>query len=132
VEDFDVAFVASKLLETAEAIRGTGARVVIVSPTPASGWDTGHCLMRSTYFGMDEASCDFPPGDATPADRLLRMVGDRVPVYWLADDVCGNGICDAVRDGVLVYRDGGHLSIEGSAYLGRTYGWMARFREMAR
>jgi hypothetical protein len=52
-------------------------------------------------------------------------------VYWLYEDFCDNGICDVMQDGVFIYRDGGHLSKEGSAFLGLQHSWMGIFRQMA-
>jgi hypothetical protein len=36
-----------------------------------------------------------------------------------------------MQEGVFLFRDWGHLSKEGSAYLGQRNRWMAVFREMA-
>lgn len=124
--------VTQKLLETIEAIRATGARVMIVSPTPRSGWDIGLCAMRSEYFDEDEASCDFALNTKTLPYTLLRGVSDSVPVYWLYDDICKDGVCDSIQDGIFIYRDWGHLSNEGSAYLGHKHNWMKNFYANAR
>ena len=55
-----------------------------------------------------------------------------MPVYWLENDICEDGICYPYQDGVYLYRDRNHLSKEGSAYLGRRFGWRDRFAAMAR
>ena len=123
--------IAQEILATADEIRKTGARVVIVSPTPQSGWDTGQCLVRSVFFNADETSCNFTVGEETEAELLLKAVQKNVPVYWLHDDLCANGICDPLQEGVFLFRDKGHLSAEGSAYLGQKNNWMATFREIA-
>jgi hypothetical protein len=99
---------------------------------PRTGWDIGQCLMRSVYFDMDESTCDFQLDQDTAANAMLRSISDRVPVYWLHEDFCPNGICDVFQYDRFIYMDFGHLSNEGSAYLGQTRNWMARFREMAR
>lgn len=124
-------FIANALRETVREIRLTGARVLIVSPTPASGWNIGQCLMRSVYFEADEASCDFKLDTDTKPFNLLRSVSDDIAVYWLYDDFCDGGRCNVLRDGVFIYRDGGHLSKEGSAFLGQRYDWMTNFMRMA-
>lgn len=124
-------YVAELLTETVREIRNTGARVLIVSPTPASGWDVGQCLMRSVYFAMDELSCDFALETDTEPFLLLKEVQDEVPVYWLYEDFCNDGVCDVMQDGVFIYRDGGHLSKEGSAFLGVQHKWMTTFRQIA-
>lgn len=131
VQDPEFSFVANAIVDTAEAIRSTGARVVIVSPTPSSGWNNGQCLMRTVYFEADEASCDFPLELDTGVYELLRSVEDNVAVYWLHQDICAGDVCDVMQDGVFIYRDTGHLSKEGSAYLGRLNAWMEEFMRIA-
>jgi hypothetical protein len=131
IHDSDVAFIAAKLLASVSAIRETGAKVVIVSPTPRSGWDIGQCLIRSVFFGLDEANCDFPRYIDPQPRAVLLQVSDEVSVYWLEDDICDDVVCNVMQDGVFIYRDFGHLSKEGSAYLGRKHDWMHQFRAMA-
>lgn len=123
--------VANLLVNTVQEIRRTGSRVLIVSPTPASGWDIGQCLMRSVYFAMDEASCNFALETDMEPFLLLGEVENEVAVYWLHQDFCRNEICDVMQDEVFIYRDAGHLSKEGSAFLGRQHSWMETFRQIA-
>lgn len=127
----DEHFIAEALLTTATEIRKAGATVIIVSPTPRNDWNTGDCLARSIYFGADETACDFELNVDTKAHSLLRLVSEKVPTYWLDEDICKDGVCNAMLDGVFIYRDEGHLSKEGSAYLGRVNNWMQAFRMMA-
>jgi hypothetical protein len=42
-----------------------------------------------------------------------------VPVVWLSDTLCSSRHCVSHINDVFIYRDGGHLSHEGSAYLGK-------------
>jgi peptidoglycan/LPS O-acetylase OafA/YrhL len=130
-EGAEFEYVTQKLRETVDVIRQTGARVVIVSPTPSSGWNTGLCSMRSVLHGEDEASCNFALDVRTGANALLRRVSDYVPTYWLYKDICDENTCYGTQDGIVIYRDGGHLSEGGSAYLGRTHNWMQEFRLIA-
>jgi peptidoglycan/LPS O-acetylase OafA/YrhL len=123
--------VAKENFSTVDAIRRTGARVVIVSPTPFSGYDTGQCLMRSVFFKADESSCDFVLGAKTQVDDLLREVESNVAVYWLQDDICTNGLCDVMQEGIFIFRDEGHLSKEGSSFLGQTKNWLEAFARLA-
>lgn len=123
--------VVDEIAATAEQIRRTGARVLIVSPTPQSGWDTGQCLVRSEFFKATEDSCDFILREETKAELLLREVEKGIPVHWLHQDICATGVCDVMQEGVFIFRDEGHLSQEGSAYLGQRNGWITAFREIA-
>lgn len=123
--------VKQSLMLTVGKIRETGARVVIVSPTPASGWDNGQCLIRSIYFAIDDQNCNFPLDMATAAFAMLKAVEDKVAVYWLHKDFCNREICDVLQDGIFIFRDRRHLSKEGSAFLGFQHDWMQAFRTMA-
>lgn len=123
--------IAQQLGQTAEAIRQTGARVVVVSPTPRSSFDVGQCTIKATYFGYPGDVCDFESAVPPRTADFLEMAREIVPIYQLADDICYAGACTARRDGIFIYRDGGHLSKEGSAYLGRENAWMSELRELA-
>jgi peptidoglycan/LPS O-acetylase OafA/YrhL len=129
--DSSIRFIADKIRNTAREIRKTEARVVVVSPTPSSGWNNGQCLIRSVYYGMNEASCDFALDTDKKSFALLRSAADNVAVYWLHEDFCENETCDVLKDNNFIYRDIGHLSKEGSAYLGRNNHWLEKFRLMA-
>jgi hypothetical protein len=54
---------------------------------------------------------------------LLDQVSGMAKIIWLSDGICTNGRCRADQDGVFIYRDGGHLSHEGSTLLGREMNW---------
>lgn len=126
-----IEYIDGHLQKTVEGIRRTGARVVIVSPTPVSGWDNGQCLMRSIYFENPDYPCDFSVDMEISSKNLLEVAEKYVPVYWLQEDICPDNICDVMQGDILIYRDDGHLSKEGSAYLGRTNSWMEKFRRLA-
>lgn len=119
--------VRKKLLETIAAIRRTGRRVVLVSPTPGNRTDVGQCLIRSLHFGEAEDMCDFTryPGLENEARfRLMEAVAGDVAVIDLAKMICPGGKCDTIQQGKIIYRDDGHLTVEGSAYLGRKFDWV--------
>lgn len=126
-----IPYIGDALVNTVKAIRQTGARVLIVSPTPHSGWNNGQCVMRSVYFGMDAEVCKFTLDVNKKNFEMLRYVSDDVAIYWLNEDFCDDGTCEVLQEGVFIYRDAGHLSKEGSAYLGRKHLWMQKFRQMA-
>jgi peptidoglycan/LPS O-acetylase OafA/YrhL len=119
--------VKTKLLETIAAIRRTGRRVVLMSPTPGNKTDVGQCLIRTLHFGEAEDMCDFTryPGLENEARfRLMEAVAGEVGVIKLADMICPGRKCDTIQEGKIIYRDEGHLTVEGSAYLGRKYNWV--------
>jgi len=124
-------YVTQKLRETIDEIRRTGADVLVVSPTPLSGYDIGQCVIRNSVFDGNEANCNFTLDTDTKPYALLRAVSDHLPIYWLHEDICKADVCDAVQDGNFIYRDTRHLSKEGSAYLGAKHDWMRKFRLIA-
>lgn len=128
----DTALVRRALIATVRRIRATGARVLIVSPTPSSGRNNGQCVVRATMFGRSPKICDFRYDPAKNLVGVLQSLPDDIPVYWLKDDICPLGECRAMQDDRIIVRDTGHLSKEGSAYLGRKHDWTAQFKAQAR
>ena len=124
--------VQSALIETVNKIRALGVLVIIVSPTPYSSRNNGLCLARAELFGEMSKICDFPLDDDSISFAFLRSVNEHIPIYWLTDAMCTRGICDTARGDIFLYRDGMHLSKEGSAHLGKIFHWMEQFRAIAR
>jgi len=117
----DVAY--SAMLETVNRIRAIGRKPVVFAPPPKNGENIGRCLMRATYFSEDLSLCDISLEDYKAHqffvnDFLVRLEST-VPVVWLSDTLCSSSFCYASIDGVFIYRDGGHLSHKGSAYVGK-------------
>lgn len=117
--------VKAELLKTVTAIRKTGRKVILVSPTPQTGADIGQCLLRSLYFAGAEDICDFPQSKVSnqAAFALMDQIAPTVPVLRLDKMICAKGQCDTIQDGRLIYRDDDHLSMEGTVYLGKKYRW---------
>jgi peptidoglycan/LPS O-acetylase OafA/YrhL len=119
----DLTFVAERLAATVKAIEGLGKRAWVVSPPPHSGENLGECLEKATLLGVALATCDFSLADERAHDsdvaELLRQVeAAGVKIRWLASALCTDEKCPASEDGVFLYRDGGHLAIEGSRWIG--------------
>ncbi|MDF8333504.1 acyltransferase family protein [Novosphingobium sp. HBC54] len=129
--------VADALRRTVAAIRATGARVVVIAPPPNDGTNLGQCLARAARNGQlsgDTGSpCDFPRAQAKNyPDALMARIAPVVPVIRLDTMVCPRETCLAQHDGRMIWRDDGHLSIEGSRWLGARYHWAALARQLAR
>ena len=88
------------------------------------------CLMRATLFDVPHSACDIDAADSAARQArvhaFLRQVQTVAAVVWLHEGMCDERVCRAARDGVFLYRDDGHLSHEGSAYLGRSMGFHRR------
>lgn len=127
--------VRQQLLETGRIIKEMGKSLVIVSPTPVTGVDIGQCLAASVQRGQPEDSCDFIREYISERNHeiydFLRRVESEIPVLFLDEFICDDVKCDTMMDGVFIYRDAGHLSVEGSAYLGEKFNLYGRIMELA-
>jgi len=52
-------------------------------------------------------------------NNFLHKFESIYKVIWLSEGICPDGTCNASVDDAFMYRDGGHLSHEGSALLGK-------------
>lgn len=123
------------LLDTVDRIRALGKQVVIVSPTPTTGDDIGRCLATAALADGVESACDFPLSKVASVNLkaidFLRSLQSKVPLIDLSALICPAEICQTRHGDVFVYRDAGHLSIEGAEWLGRTYRFDRLIRQTA-
>ncbi len=118
--------VIKKMKETADLITAMGKRPVFISPTPKIGKNIGECLRTAGFLGATEEICDFKVSQYSDQTisvyDMVDKISDVMPVIRLEDYLCPNEICDMVINGVFIYRDHEHLTVEGSALLGRQIG----------
>ena len=126
----DIEFVLSKFKQPVEMINNLGVGVVVVSPTPRSGRNIGNCLVQKYQYSTP-LDCDFYYSEASYTHNFIKKVSSFSPVYWLYKDICNSEKCFAETNGVFVYRDTGHFSKEGSAFLGRENNWYASLKRAA-
>ena len=114
--------IAARLLQAVRAVQDLGRSVILVAPPPAAPFNMGQCLVSATMLRAPLSRCDFPQGsirigrELALADDLRR---EGVDVRDPRDFLCGGGVCKSAIGGVFIYRDYGHLSLEGARYLGR-------------
>jgi len=122
-----------RMQDTVAAIRALGKAAVVFAPTPSLGADLGTCAVKSIAYLDDEAYCDFDQAQARNGAlmRFLERVSQGVPVVSLEDMICDGTRCDVVQDGVVLYRDAGHLSIPGSRWLGARHDFWGLTRDLA-
>ena len=113
----------ASLLSTLDMLAESGIQPIVFAPPPLTGANLGRCLRRSKFFALKEDRCDIAPGEAhrlqSDVIGFLERVGKHHRVVRLADGVCDSSACRAAVGDIWIYRDSGHLSHEGSAYLGR-------------
>jgi len=126
--NFELALNAFK--HTIGKIKSLGVGVIVVSPTPRSGDDIGKCLTKKYQFNLS-IDCDFKYSESSYRYDFMEEVSKFSPVYWLHSDICQKGNCSSETQGIFLYRDSGHLSKEGSAFLGRNNNWYDVFKRSA-
>ena len=93
------------------------------SPTPQNGQNIGNCLKKAAFFGENASLCDFKYSESLSRQsdvwRFLKEIESHVTVVNLADFLCTDNTCLASVEDIFIYNDFGHLSQEGSAYLGK-------------
>lgn len=114
------------LNETSQRIAALGKKVVLVSPPPRNGHNLAKCITHQIIFEQDRISgCRFSEEEFMPQHKkVLAFLNSReldIKVFDLSRLLCSQGECQAQVDGVNIYRDRGHLSIEGSKLMGTKY-----------
>jgi peptidoglycan/LPS O-acetylase OafA/YrhL len=130
------------LRATIAAVRALGKRVVLIAPPPTSGFNIGRCLELKAngraIVGADNPSCSISKTRYYTFQADVLALLDRVaveadvPVIRLDDFLCQGEACAAEMDGTFIYRDGGHLSYDGSRLLGQRMGLASQVMAIAR
>lgn len=127
LHDASMDVAAEYLHRTLNELKGMGITPVVFSPTPQDGNNIGQCLVKAEFFGVDVTACDFSREDVTERSEAvyawLARIAETENVVFLSDGMCRAGKCLASMDGTFIYRDKGHLSQEGSAFLGKRMGF---------
>lgn len=101
-------------------------RVYVLRDTPHLPFDGPDCLAeqagRPAWFGLQHG-CSAPAADAHASEvyRWLGVAASRFANVELLDldaEVCPGGVCDAQRNGLIVFRDSQHLTGSFAASLG--------------
>lgn len=114
--------------ETTAAIRALGKRVILISTPPASDMDLGQCWERMSqrlpFLGPFKGCVlDQHRTAARQAELDVLMKGFETradtPVVRLNRALCRDGRCQTTIEGRPIFRDGEHLSNEGSVLIGK-------------
>ena len=131
-----------RIRATVSKLRLLGKRVVVVAPPPSSGFDLGRCLELNAsgklFLGADGDSCRISTRAYLQHHAAVRHFLEQLPraaqvnVVGFDDALCSAQVCETELNGVFIYRDGGHLSIEGSRKLGISMGLVNRLLAAAK
>ncbi len=120
---------------TAKRLQSIGKRVIVVAPPPGSNFDIGLCIERlASHLPTRGVAKDCSVSMASyRAERgrvldFLSAVGREPGIEMISYDdyLCDAMSCRTYIDGTFIYRDAGHLSIEGSVHLAKAIGLQER------
>ena len=114
--------VVDDIVAAVDLIMAAGKKVLIVSPTPHAGFDVGECIERRATGALvlGRSDCDIGLRGHSYRQRSVESGLEEVSarsgaaILWLTSLMCDDDICATTRDGVPLYIDRGHLTIEGS------------------
>jgi peptidoglycan/LPS O-acetylase OafA/YrhL len=114
-----------ELDNTLDELKALGINPIVFAPPPTNDVDLGRCLTRADWLGMPLSRCNYQTAAISPSRVRVYGVLDRIQqkhrVFRLDELVCRDAWCQTHFDDVLIYRDGSHLSDEGSAALGKKH-----------
>ncbi len=111
---------ASKALDTTiDRLNGLGKTVFVVSPPPRADFDVGLCLEREATGKPVGRPCDIQreTHQRLSSDVTLMLKQSSAEVIWLDTILCTDTDCRTRFDGIPLYRDAGHLTVDGSIAL---------------
>jgi hypothetical protein len=125
---------AAKARLWTKALRATVGRltharipVVLVEPVPSlplppEGCAVVRVLLGDCGVGVPRAKVERDLAVAVRAERAVAAAERGASRISFAGAICGPATCSSIRDGLLLYRDGDHLSVAGALTLtGRFY-----------
>lgn len=116
---------------TLEALQRRGKQVIFVLDTPSQAINPKSCLperllpLRSPdvsgrcTISLEKFRLDYSPYREAMLEVLQRHPAVRI--WDTPEALCDADGCPIARDGRILYRDRGHLSLAGSLYLGEHY-----------
>ena len=129
--------VVNQLQKTVLVLQQAGRKVLLVAPPPSSSFNLGKCALKKHQnivgFGS-HPECSINLNRDTQLNEFLRIVEETniAPVYRFEPLLCESDRCASQIGEVIIYRDGGHLSYEGSVLLGALDNWPVLFQQLAR
>ena len=129
--------VIESMRETTERVEATGAKIVWVSPPPTNGDNLSNCAIQAVTQGRaSDDQCRIPLDGTRAANpevmEVLAAARSFVPVVSLSEMLCDSEYCSTLLGGNIVYRDEGHLSIEGARLLGERHNFARELRRASR
>lgn len=100
-------------------LKKEGIIPIVFSPLPKTGFNVGECLERK--YGpaiLLRKDCKIDNVEYKAYQKhvisFLKEIEKSTHVVWLEDYICKNGVCQVDIQNTFIYRDSGHLSVDGS------------------
>jgi peptidoglycan/LPS O-acetylase OafA/YrhL len=122
-DDGGTARLRRSLLDTISALKGTGARIWIMSQVPYHRWNVPHALVSAVLRGRDPEQLGLPLAEHHEACRLQDPIfeGVSAPGVTVLDPtdlfVSSNNLCRVAEGGKALYCDKQHLTVAGAMLL---------------
>lgn len=102
-----------------DELNKSGKNVVFVSPPPRDGRNIGECLERKygpalLLSGDCKVNFEAYKKHQSSVMTLLKELENISAVFYLSELLCGKDNCTTSKSDTWLYRDNGHLTIEGS------------------
>jgi peptidoglycan/LPS O-acetylase OafA/YrhL len=113
-KDMSQSSMKNDFIANVQNLQRKGFTVLLISSPPLYE-DTETCLIRKIRQGGDFGICDYKPaGTSLQYFANMRELADGLHVNYVSlyDLFCGADLCHISRNGVLLMRDNGHLSVE--------------------
>ncbi|HMT93191.1 acyltransferase family protein [uncultured Thiothrix sp.] len=102
-----------------------GLPVLLLGPTPDAPFNVGRCLVKQYYLpwlATSNTSCNFEVSaqQLKKVAKLQELAQQTKAAKFidLTETICSNYQCQMLREnGILMYTDQGHLSVEASSYV---------------
>lgn len=110
--------VATELSFVLLQLETLGVSVGLVGAPPPAHFDPGQCYLRSVAYEDQSSECKwtFPAQHgAYPLSALADQHGGQF--LDLSEILCPDDLCAATQNDILIYRDNGHLTPNGSEYV---------------
>jgi len=122
--------VLNEFKKTLDELKSMGISPIVISPPPENSSNIGRCLAKTEMFGGDLDTCNFRIDKlslkSVNAYRFLREIEVQYRVLFLNRLMCDHSVCKTHIGASYIYRDDGHLSIEGSLRLGKRFNFYAK------
>ena len=116
------------MLASIQAINDAGKPLVIIRDMPTIGEDMLKCSYKNLLFDSLDSSCFVTEEDVAiqnkEVEKVFTEVGQLYPNVVFIDPsrlICSMGRCDAVLEGVPLYKDEDHLNATGAHLLGSKF-----------